>query len=457
MVCKAFLYLSILCYLSPVFQGIRLQASSEDLDKQSCGTVLVTGGAGFIGSHAAAALLDTGCRVVVIDNLSRGHVENVQVLQDHANKKVVSRKGIRLQASVDNFKFYDVDLGNKDGVSHVFEHEHPRAVIHFAGLAYAGESSEYPLMYYRNNTMNTLQLLEVMERFGCRHIVYSSSSAVYGSPERQPVTEETLPQPLSPYGWSKYMGERLIADWVDRHNILNASHSFSAVLLRYANVIGADAAGKFGERSPRTAPGSHDYLQSVRLSTALFDVADGLLAEFTVAGNNYSSHDGTAVRDYIHVSDLVQAHILALEKLLESEPKEPKDYVATYNVGTGRPYSVLDMVAAAKRVTKVDFTVRFAPGRPGDPPIVTADSNKLQHDLGWRPKYLDLIETLGHQWAFRKRTQNEESKVKVAQTFDARPVSDPRMVLVIDESGLVQGGGTCEAPEIRRGDEKKRG
>jgi len=378
-------------------------------------TVLVTGGAGYIGGHAVLALLEANHPVVIVDNLSRGFSETIETLKAEAVKR----------GNGDLVQFHDVDLGDRVALSAVFKKHRPWAVMHFAGVAYAGESVDNPTMYYRNNTGNTLNVLDAMTEHGVEHIVFSSSCATYGSPQMFPVTEETPQEPISPYGWSKFMAEREVKDWLVSSNMQKSTRPGKAVILRYFNVIGADPLSRVGERVYQK-PGTYEYRKNVRLSSAMFDAAEGLLEKFTVAGGRYETPDGSAVRDYIHVTDLVNAHVAVLHRFGE----EPS--LRIYNVGSGKPYSVKEMIAAAKTVTSSDFHVLEGKARDGDPAQVFADNTKIRTELGWTPKFLNLTETLGHQWAFRKKIRSE--KPLVVEMLDVSRLN-LESVEVFDEYG----------------------
>jgi len=397
-------------------------------------TVVVTGAAGYIGSHAVLSLLAGGYRVVGVDNLSRGYMETVKTLEAEAASPRYAHAG--------GFKFYQVDLGVEKRFEEVLQKERPAAVLHFAGVAYAGESAADPLRYYKNNTFNTMKVATAMANAGIKNLVYSSSCATYGSPTEMPVTEETPQVPVSAYGRSKLQAEGILKDWELQQNADGPEVPLRVVLMRYFNVIGADPEGRVGERRPAWLDAaSEDYRLYVRLSTALFDAAGGLLPKFTVAGGKYDTNDGTAMRDYVHVVDVVDAHVAVLKTLLHGSGQLPN--LRYYNVGTGKAYSVREMVDAAKLVTGIDFPVEVGGGRATDPPAVWADPSKLRTEAGWRPRFLNLTETLGHEWNFRLRVQKSgaimvQRGAKAVRADERRAQTSASLAdtELIDESGL---------------------
>lgn len=320
--------------------------------------VLVTGGAGYIGSHAVKQLLEAGHRVVVIDNLFRGH-----------------------RKAVDNRAFFEqIDLADTAGLVKLLVEERIECVMHFAALAYVGESVTDPLAYYRNNTAGALSLLEAMDRAGVRRMVFSSTCATYGEPREVPIVE-TLPQsPINPYGWSKWCVERMLKDYA------TARREFSFAALRYFNVAGCAADGSLGEHhDPET------HVIPLLLLTAL-----GRREYFTVFGTDYDTPDGTCIRDYIHVEDLCRAHIAAMESLRPGDGR-------FYNLGIGRGYSVKEVLEAAERVTGRTIAVRYGERRPGDPAVLYADATKIGTELGWQPQYTDLDQIVATAWNWFER------------------------------------------------------
>ncbi|KAI5079886.1 hypothetical protein GOP47_0005812 [Adiantum capillus-veneris] len=335
--------------------------------------VLVTGGAGFIGSHAALRLLEDNHRVTIVDNLSRGNLGAVQMLQ-------------QLFPEPDRLQFIYADLGDSKLVNQIFAANAIDAVMHFAAVAYVGESMEEPLRYYKNITANTLILLEAMKKHGVKKLIYSSTCATYGEPEKMPITEETPQNPINPYGKAKKMSEDMIRDY-------GRTTDLAATILRYFNVIGSDPKGRLGE-APRPELRHHG-----RISGACFDAAMKVSPGLEVKGTDYETKDGTCVRDYIHVTDLVDAHVKALEKLKPSK-------VTIYNVGTGQGKSVKEFVDACKAATGINVTVSYLERRPGDYAEVWSDPTKIFRELNWNAKYVDLTETLAMSWRWRQGHPN---------------------------------------------------
>lgn len=312
-------------------------------------SILVTGGAGYIGSHTCVELLKEGYDVVVLDNLCNSSKKSLDRVFEITGKKV---------------KFYEEDLLNKDGVRKVFENEKIDAVIHFAALKAVGESVKKPLQYYHNNITGTLVLCEVMEEFNVKNIVFSSSATVYGDPKVVPITEDCPKGVITnPYGQTKSMMEQILTDF----NV--ADPSFNVVLLRYFNPVGAHESGLIGE-DPKGIPNN--------LMPYISQVAVGKLDCLGVFGNDYDTKDGTGVRDYIHVVDLSIGHIKALKKL------EKDKGVFIYNLGTGVGYSVLDMVKAFEKASNIKIKYEFKPRRQGDIAKCYADPSKAERELSWK-------------------------------------------------------------------------
>ncbi|HYE03645.1 MAG TPA: UDP-glucose 4-epimerase GalE [Phycisphaerales bacterium] len=340
--------------------------------------VLVTGAAGYIGSHAVLALLRQGRRVLALDNLSRGHRAAVRALEGEA-----ARRGGELV-------FAEGDVGDAELVRGLLARHRVPAVMHFAALAYVGESVEQPLRYYRNNTASALTLLEACAAAGVSRFIFSSTCATYGEPGPGwiPIPETCPQSPINPYGWSKLHTERMLFDLAARARA--EGRDFGVAALRYFNVAGCDRAGLLGEHHhPET------HLIPVVLQAALgvrrnFGGAENAV---TVFGDDYPTPDGTCVRDYVHVEDLVGAHLRVLEVLGAGE-------VRTYNLGIGTGYSVRQIIEACRRVTGRDFEVRRGPRRPGDPPMLYADPSKIGRELGWSASITDLDQIVESAWTW---------------------------------------------------------
>ncbi|KAK1375672.1 UDP-arabinose 4-epimerase 1 [Heracleum sosnowskyi] len=331
--------------------------------------VLVTGGAGYIGSHAVLRLLKDSYRVTIVDNLSRGNLGAVKVLKE-------------LFPEPDRLQFIYADLGDAKAVNKIFSENAFDAVMHFAAVAYVGESTLDPLKYYHNITSNTLVVLEAMAARGVGTLIYSSTCATYGEPEKMPITEETPQVPINPYGKAKKMAEDIILDFHTNSNM-------AVMILRYFNVIGSDPEGRLGE-APRPELREHG-----RISGACFDAARGIIPGLKVRGTDYKTADGTCIRDYIDVTDLVDAHVKALEKAMPGK-------VGIYNVGTGRGRSVKEFVEACKKATGVTIKVDFLDRRPGDYAEVLADPTKILRELNWTAQYTNLQESLQVAWRWQK-------------------------------------------------------
>ena len=310
-------------------------------------TILVTGGAGYIGSHTCVELLNSGYDVVVFDNLYNASKESLRRVEKITGKKV---------------KFYEADMRNKAVMEKIFAENKIDAVIHFAGLKAVGESVQKPLMYYDNNISGTLVLLEVMGKAGCKKIVFSSSATVYGDPERLPIDEECRLSVTNPYGSTKLMLENIMRD------LHVADNSWNIILLRYFNPVGAHESGLIGE-NPRGIPNN--------LTPYIAQVAGGKLKEINVFGNDYPTPDGTGVRDYIHVVDLAKGHIAALDKVRTSG-------VHVYNLGTGNGYSVLDVIHAFEKACGKKLPYKICPRRAGDIASCYARADKALKELGWK-------------------------------------------------------------------------
>ena len=321
--------------------------------------VLVTGGAGYIGSHAVLALLDRGWPVAVIDNLTTGF-------------RFAVPEGVA---------FYEGDIEDGALLARIFSEQGTRAVMHFAGSIVVPESVENPLKYYHNNTVKSRALLAAAVEAGVPHFIFSSTAATYGIPETSPVAEDSPQRPINPYGWSKLMTERMLAD-------VAAAHPLNFCALRYFNVAGADPQARSGQS---TAGATH--LIKVAVEAAL-----GRRASVAVFGTDYTTPDGTGVRDYIHVSDLAAAHVLALEALI-AEPARS----LTMNCGYGRGFSVLEVLDAVDRVTNRKIERVLAPRRAGDADSLVSDPSRIKATLPWRPQHADLDEIVAHALAWERK------------------------------------------------------
>jgi UDP-glucose 4-epimerase len=311
-------------------------------------TILVTGGAGYIGSHTCLELLAAGYNVVVVDNLCNSRKEGLRRVEEITGKQVT---------------FYEMDLRDTEGLHDVFQEHAIESVIHFAGLKAVGESVRMPLHYYSNNIAATLGLCQVMEEYGVKNIVFSSSATVYGDPATVPITEDFPLSATNPYGNSKLFIEQILQD------LHTADSSWNVALLRYFNPVGAHESGRIGE-DPNDIPNN--------LMPYVAQVAVGRLPELSVFGNDYPTPDGTGVRDYIHVVDLAKGHIKAIEKL-RTNPG-----VVIYNLGTGKGYSVLDMVKAFEKASGRKVPYKITARRPGDIAACYADPGKARKELGWQ-------------------------------------------------------------------------
>ncbi len=323
--------------------------------------VLVTGGAGYIGSHAVKRLLEANHHVVVLDNLLRGH------------REAVPHK-VPLEA---------LDLRNTEALANALTYHKIDCVMHFAALAYVGESVQDPLTYYENNTGGSISLIKAMEQAGVQRLVFSSTCATYGEPTTMPITEDMPQCPINPYGWSKLFVERVLRDYAAS----NPSFAFAA--LRYFNVAGSAADGSVGE----------DHDPETHIIPVLLNAAMGKVPQVTIFGDDYPTPDGTCIRDYIHVEDLVDAHVVVSESLKPGDQR-------FYNLGIGQGRSVKEVVDAAKRVTGVDFKVVLGPRRAGDPPQLYANADKIKRELGWQAKQTDLDATVASAWRWFKSHPN---------------------------------------------------
>lgn len=327
-------------------------------------TILVTGGAGYIGSHAVLSLRDAGYEVVILDNLVYGHRDLVD--------------------TVLKVEFIEGNIEDRTLLDQIFKTRKFDAVMHFAAYAYVGESVGQPAKYYRNNVAGTLTLLEAMCDADIKKFVFSSTCATYGVPEQIPVVENQPKRPINPYGKSKLMVEDILDDF-------DHAYGLRSVRFRYFNAAGADPQGRLGEdHTPET------HLIPIALLTAM-----GKRQSLSIFGTDYDTPDGTCIRDYIHVTDLAQAHILGLEYLLNGGSTE------VFNLGNAQGFSIQEVIEAARVVTGLPIPVTFGDRRPGDPPILVGSGEKAQRILGWQPQYADLKTILTHAWQWhQKRHEN---------------------------------------------------
>ena len=330
-------------------------------------SILVTGGAGYIGSHTVVELIGAGYSTVVVDNLCNSSPECLKRVEELTGQKI---------------KFYEADIRDRKAMDRIFEENSIDSVIHFAGLKAVGESTQKPIEYYDNNIGGTLTLVESMRAHGVKNIVFSSSATVYGSPAFVPITEE-CPKGVctNPYGWTKSMLEQILTD------VQKADNEWNVILLRYFNPIGAHKSG----RIPNGIPNN--------LMPYITQVAVGKLEHLNVFGNDYKTHDGTGVRDYIHVVDLAIGHVKAIEKLKENPGTK------VYNLGTGNGYSVLDIVSAFEKANGVKIPYVIGPRRPGDIDECYADASKAKKELGWTAQY-GIEDMCRDSWKWQSQNPN---------------------------------------------------
>ena len=332
--------------------------------------ILVTGGAGYIGSHTVIELQNAGYDVVVMDNLSNSSEVALERVQEITGKPLT---------------FYKADILDREATEEIFSKEKIEAVIHFAGLKAVGESVQKPWEYYNNNITGTLILLDVMRKHNVKNIIFSSSATVYGEPEKVPVTEETPKGSCTnPYGWTKSMLEQILTD------IQKADPSWNVILLRYFNPIGAHKSGKIGE-NPNGIPNN--------LMPYITQVAVGKLPKLGVFGNDYPTPDGTRIRDYIHVLDLATGHVKALERLKKNAGLD------IYNLGTGIGYSVLDVIHNFEAATGITIPFEFKPRRAGDIPVNYSNADKAWKELGWKAQY-GIKEMCEDSWRWQSSNPN---------------------------------------------------
>ncbi|MBX0313371.1 UDP-glucose 4-epimerase GalE [Planococcus glaciei] len=326
--------------------------------------ILVTGGAGYIGSHAAVELLENGYEIVVMDNLSNSQIESIQEVKELTGK---------------DFPFYEVDLLDAEALDRIFINHRIDAVMHFAGLKAVGESVVWPLAYYRNNVIGTLILCETMKNHNVKKMVFSSSATVYGNPKQVPIDESFPLSATNSYGRTKLIIEEILED------IYTSDSNWRIAILRYFNPIGAHESGRIGE-NPKGTPNN--------LMPYITQVAIGKHEQLQVFGNDYDTHDGTGVRDYIHVVDLVKGHIKALQYL------EEHGGIEIFNLGTGTGYSVLDLVKSFSEVTSMDIPYKIVERRPGDISNCYANPEKAKKLLGWQAEK-DLNEMCRDSWRWQ--------------------------------------------------------
>ena len=321
----------------------------------------MTGGAGYIGSHAVRQLVIGGQSVVVVDHLGRGH-----------------RDAVHAAAT-----FYEADIADTRRLEQILRDHAVDCVMHFAAWSLVGESVVDPGRYYRNNTAGSMALLDAMDRAGVKRMVFSSTAATYGIPDEIPILETTMQRPINPYGWSKLFVEQMLRDKAI------ADPDFGCVCLRYFNVAGAASDGSLGE----------DHDPETHLIPIVLQPALGQREQVTVFGTDYDTDDGTCIRDYIHVEDLCEAHIIAMAAIQPGHAR-------FYNLGIGRGFSVRNVIGAARRVTGGNVPVEFGDRRPGDPPVLIASAEKIERELGWRAKITNLDEIIASAWNWFRRQPN---------------------------------------------------
>lgn len=319
--------------------------------------ILVTGGAGYIGSHTVKELIKQKFQVVVYDNLSYGH------------RKAVDKKA----------KLIVGDVGNTKKLDQVFKTEKPDAVIHFAGFIQVSESVKNPAKYYYNNTCFTVGLLETMVKNNCRYIVFSSSAGVYGQPKKMPISEDDPKDPINTYGRTKLMVEKILQSY-------NEAYGIKYCALRYFNASGASQDSEIGE----------DHNPETHIIPLIIQTALGRQKEFTIFGKDYKTPDGTCIRDYIHVEDMADAHIKAIKYL------KTKNKSDIFNFGIGKGFSNLELIKAVKKVSGVDFPVKYGPRRSGDPDELIADSTRAKKILNWQPEYVKIEDIIRTAWEWHK-------------------------------------------------------
>ncbi|MGQ8824380.1 UDP-glucose 4-epimerase GalE [Bacillus sp. NA_146.1] len=331
--------------------------------------ILITGGAGYIGSHTCIELLNNNYKIIVVDNLSNSSIESLNRVKEITGKQ---------------FEFYKESVLNREKMNEIFLENNIEAVIHFAGFKAVGESTTIPLAYYYNNIISTIVLCDVMQKHHVKKFIFSSSATVYGIPKTSPITEEFPLSVTNPYGQTKLMIEQIMRD------VAKADDEWSIALLRYFNPFGAHKSGRIGE-DPNGIPNN--------LMPYVTQVAVGKLKELNIFGNDYPTKDGTGVRDYIHVVDLAKGHVKALEKVLETKGIE------AYNLGTGKGYSVLEMIKAFEEVSGKKIPYKVIGRRPGDVAVCFADVSKAKRELGWEAEY-GLEEMCVDSWRWQVNNKN---------------------------------------------------
>ena len=335
--------------------------------------ILVTGGAGFIGSHMTRMLIEHGYEAIVLDDLSTGHRDAVPA-------------GLLVQG----------DVGDRAALQRLFSAQRIDGVMHFAARSQVGESMAQPGAYYRNNVSATLALLDAMLEFGVPRLIHSSTAAIFGEPRADSIDERHPVRPLSPYGRAKWMAEEALADY-------ERAHGLRYTCLRYFNAAGADPAGRLGER--------HD--PETHLIPLVLQVASGRRPAISIFGADYDTPDGTCIRDYVHVEDLCRAHLLAYQRLQRGAGS------ARYNLGNGNGFSVREVIAAASQVTGVRIPAVLADRRPGDPARLVANASLAQHELGWRPRHPDLVTLIAHAWQWETRSTRTAARAPMGRFADS--------------------------------------
>lgn len=322
--------------------------------------ILVVGGAGYIGSHMVKMLHLAGHNVMTLDNLSNGYRDAVKYGD-----------------------FIEGDIADVELLDKLFSENNFDGVMHFASFIQVGESVAKPSMYYRNNVTNTLSLLDAMIEHDIKCFIFSSTAAVFGEPNYTPIDESHIKLPINPYGYSKLMVEQMLSDF-------DNAYGLKSVSLRYFNAAGADPSGEIGER----------HIPETHLIPLVLQAASGRRDNITIYGNNYDTPDGTCIRDYIHISDLCSAHLLALEYLIGGGKSK------VYNMGNGKGYSIKEVIDVVKAVTGIDFSVVMGKRRDGDPARLLADSGLIESELGWKPEFPELETIVRHAWEWEKRSKD---------------------------------------------------